>query len=92
MLFVPLQWIFWISCSLIVYVYAGYPLCLWLLTRGRRIAVPPVPADNDLPSISLIVAAYNEERVIEEKLRNCLKLDYPEGKLVCIFVDRKSVV
>ena len=86
MLFVPLQWIFWISCSLIVYVYAGYPLCLWLLTRGRRIAVPPVPADNDLPSISLIVAAYNEERVIEEKLRNCLKLDYPEGKLVCIFV------
>ncbi len=35
---------------------------------------------------ALIVAAYNEERVIEEKLRNCLQLDYPEDKLACIFV------
>src|SRR5882672_7597213 len=86
MLLAPLQWVFWTSCGLVVYVYAGYPLCLWLLTRGRRIPSPSVPADNKLPSISLIVAAYNEERVIEEKLRNCLQLDYPEDKLACIFV------
>jgi poly-beta-1,6-N-acetyl-D-glucosamine synthase len=86
MLLPTLQWIFWIACGLAVYVYAGYPLCLWLLTLGRRAAPPPLLTDDELPSVSLIVAAYNEERVIEAKLRNCRQLEYPEGKLACIFV------
>src|ERR1035441_4569799 len=86
MLLPLLHWLFWIFCGLVVYVYAGYPLCLWLLTRGRRAPRLSVPPDDELPSISMITAAYNEENVIEEKLRNCLLLDYPEGKLTCVFV------
>ena len=73
--------IFWISFGLVVYLYAGFPVCLLLLTCRRRTAPPPIPSDDELPSISFVVAAYNEELVIEEKLRNCLRLEYPEEKL-----------
>jgi cellulose synthase/poly-beta-1,6-N-acetylglucosamine synthase-like glycosyltransferase len=84
------QAVFWISFGLVVYVYAGYPACLLLLSWRRRTAPPPIPADDRLPSISFVVAAYNEELVIEEKLRNCLRLEYPEGKLTFIFVSEST--
>jgi hypothetical protein len=53
---------FWTAAGLVLYAYAGYPVLIWVLSRvfGRRPA-PPVVADADLPSVSLLVAAYNEE-------------------------------
>jgi poly-beta-1,6-N-acetyl-D-glucosamine synthase len=78
--------LFCLSAGLILYVYAGFPLCLFLLTRGRRATAPPDLPDDELPSVSMLVAAYNEERVIETKLRNCLAIDYPASKLRFIFV------
>jgi cellulose synthase/poly-beta-1,6-N-acetylglucosamine synthase-like glycosyltransferase len=82
--------VFWISFGLVVYVYAGFPVCLLLLTWRRRTSPPPIPSDDALPSISFVVAAYNEELVIEEKLLNCLRLDYPEEKLTFIFVSEST--
>ena len=43
-----------------------------------------------LPSVSLVVAAYNEEKVIDAKLKNCFELDYPEDKLEVIIVSDGS--
>lgn len=76
--------VFWTSCLALVYVYAGYPLLLLLFTRKKQ----PVPdlADGALPHVFFVVAAYNEELVIEKKLRNCLELDYPTDRLTFIFV------
>ena len=73
--------LFWLSAGLVFYTYAGYPLVVWLLSRwlGRRVEVP-VGDDADLPSASLLIAAYNEEAVIEERVRNALAMDYPPAK------------
>jgi cellulose synthase/poly-beta-1,6-N-acetylglucosamine synthase-like glycosyltransferase len=69
--------VFWTAAALMLYTYAGYPLLLWLLARLRP---RPEPADlpsQALPSLSVLVAVYNEEAVIEAKLDNLAALDYP---------------
>ena len=70
--------IFWVSAGLAFYVYAGYPLLLAIL---RRVAKRPVAKRPFEPSVSLLVAAYNEADVIEAKIRNALALDYPADRL-----------
>src|SRR5262249_42174124 len=52
---------------------------------GRRRAVPAL-RDEDLPTVSLLIAAYNEEAVIEERLLNALAVDYPPQKWEVVVV------
>lgn len=82
--------IFWLSTFLIVYTYLGYGLVLWILVKIRRLIKGkrplPVVDDRDLPGCTLIVAAYNEESFIREKIANTLELDYPKDKLKFLFV------
>jgi poly-beta-1,6-N-acetyl-D-glucosamine synthase len=77
------QFIIYSSFSLIIYSYLVYPALLFLHTRfvrPRRPAEPEgVPASY--PFVSVIIAAYNEEAVIEEKIRNTLALDYPRDRI-----------
>ena len=74
---------FWISVGLLVYTHLGYPALLWLLARLRG-------TEEDLaevaepPGVSLIVAAHDEEAVIERKVRDALALDYPRERLEVI--------
>jgi cellulose synthase/poly-beta-1,6-N-acetylglucosamine synthase-like glycosyltransferase len=70
--------ILWASAALAIYVYAGYPLLLAVL---RRVARNPVAKRPIEPTVSLLVAAYNEADVIEAKIRNALALDYPADRL-----------
>jgi cellulose synthase/poly-beta-1,6-N-acetylglucosamine synthase-like glycosyltransferase len=70
--------VFWVSLALLFYVYAGYPL---LLLLWRRLAARPVRRAAIEPSVTVIIAAHNERRVIEEKIANCLGLDYPRDRL-----------
>ncbi len=79
--------LFWASASLAFYVYAGYPLvlCLFRLLVPRPVSRRPIE-----PEVSILVAAYNEEAVIEAKIRNCLDLDYPPGKLEVVVVSDGS--
>jgi cellulose synthase/poly-beta-1,6-N-acetylglucosamine synthase-like glycosyltransferase len=74
--------IFWLSLVLTFYTYAGYPALIWLLARcfGRRVD-PPASADTDLPTVTLLIAAYNEQDVIADRLANALAMDYPHDKL-----------
>ncbi len=71
--------VFWCCVLLILYVYAGYPLLLTLLASLRP--KPRFSSPVDLPSVTLLIAAYNEERVIAAKLQNSLALDYPPERL-----------
>jgi cellulose synthase/poly-beta-1,6-N-acetylglucosamine synthase-like glycosyltransferase len=70
--------LFWISVAFPLYVYIGFPLLLWLLAAFVRRA-PRRQAIE--PSVSLLIAAYNEAAVIADKIRNSLALDYPAEKL-----------
>jgi cellulose synthase/poly-beta-1,6-N-acetylglucosamine synthase-like glycosyltransferase len=77
-----LEILFWSALGLIVFTHAGYPLVLWLLVLSSR--RQPAGRLGELPSVSLIVAAYDEEQVIDRKVRNALELDYPGGRLELI--------
>jgi cellulose synthase/poly-beta-1,6-N-acetylglucosamine synthase-like glycosyltransferase len=71
--------VFWASLALLAYVYAGYPLLLFLLGSLRREGRRTGPVR--LPRVSLIISAYNEADVIREKIQNSLALDYPRQRL-----------
>jgi len=55
---------------------------IWLLSRlfGRQESPPPLMIAH-LPTVSLLIACYNEESVIRQRLLNALELDYPRNKL-----------
>ena len=82
--------IFWLSFFIVFYTFAGYGIFLYFLIKIKRALKgrPLIPvADYDtLPGCTLVVAAYNEESYMEDKIANCLKLNYPEGKLKLLFV------
>ncbi|HEY4760521.1 MAG TPA: glycosyltransferase family 2 protein [Thermoguttaceae bacterium] len=73
-----MELIFWASVSVILYIYAGYPLVLAVLSLWAR---PTQKDENYIPSVSLIIPAYNEEKVLGDKLENSLALDYPKDRL-----------
>ena len=86
---------FWFSlfctcCFIVLYNYAGYALIAWLLNRLRRPRPLPPLGDLQLPGISFIVAAYNEEDCIAAKITNCLELDYPREKIEFLFISDGS--
>lgn len=83
--------VFWGSLGLVVYTYAMYPCLLLALAsihqvlrdlryafrRGeRRLRVPA-----ELPAVSMVISAFNEEALIEKKMRNCAALGYPQSRL-----------
>ena len=76
--------LFWTCAGLVAFIYAGYPLLLSLLARwlpqGSR------AERGKLPRVSLIISAFNEQSVMEEKLFNSMKLDYPPGQLEVLVV------
>jgi len=76
--------LFWLSAALIVYTHLGYPLALRVLLALRRRPRPSLRARDELPRVSLIVAAYDEEEVIAAKVANALALDYPRDQLELI--------
>jgi cellulose synthase/poly-beta-1,6-N-acetylglucosamine synthase-like glycosyltransferase len=75
-----LEVLFWTSVGLIVYTHVGYPLLLWLISRVHRARSTRRPS-GDLPSVTLIVAAHDEEDAIEAKIENARSLDYPRERL-----------
>src|SRR5687768_7221291 len=76
-----LEIVFWLSVVAIVYTYAGYPLLLILLSTVRG---NPIRRVAHTPTVTVIIAAYNEERDLAAKLENTLLLDYPKSHLEVI--------
>lgn len=76
-----LVYIFWISLGLVVYTQILYPGLMLLAARVRKSGEDEIAEPESWPTVSLIIPAYNEEAVLEEKLQNALSLDYPAEKL-----------
>jgi cellulose synthase/poly-beta-1,6-N-acetylglucosamine synthase-like glycosyltransferase len=72
---------FWAALGVLAYVYIGYPCLVFVLAQLRP---RPVRKGSDLPTVTFVVAAYNEEPAIAEKLRNTLALEYPADRLEII--------
>lgn len=85
-----LKIIFYILIFILFYIYFGYPILLFLInliTKKKKCLIN----EAYLPDVSLVIAAYNEEVVIEEKIKNSLELDYPKDKLeIIIFSDAST--
>lgn len=79
--------IFWLSVALIVWTQLGYAAALAALVRlgpaGRARRTDAEPPES-LPALTLVVAAHDEEQVIEAKVANALSLDYPRDRLQVI--------
>jgi len=73
---------FWFLIVLILYVYFGYPLLVLILSKLRP--ARPVQKADITPNVSLIIPAYNEEKVMAQKIENALALEYPRQKLEII--------
>ena len=80
-----LQIIFWISGCLIIYSTVIYFFLLKLFKQNHY-----KRNDQYLPSISIIICAYNEEKSIASKLQNTQGLDYPLEKMQIIVADDGS--
>ena len=82
---------FWICLVLCIYTYAGYGVILYLMVCLKRwlkgkSQTPELPADENLPEVTLLICAFNEQEVIEEKMKNTNNLDYPTDKLHIMWV------
>jgi len=79
-----LEIIFWILLGIIFYTYLGYGIVLFLMIRIKRIFKKQkniVLTDDQLPEVTLLIAAYNEQDFVAKKVENTLLLNYPKAKL-----------
>jgi cellulose synthase/poly-beta-1,6-N-acetylglucosamine synthase-like glycosyltransferase len=82
-----LKALFWLSLAALVWTHVAYPLAASALARVRTRRVGKEPIE---PSVTVIVAAYNEEASIERRLENLLALDYPAERLELIVTSDAS--
>lgn len=83
-----LNTVFWLSLVLLLYVYLGYPLLVRFLS-----AFMPAPVrfdDGHTPSVSIVIAAYNEAADILETLQNKLDQNYPSDLMEILVVSDES--
>jgi len=79
-----------LSLIIVFYTFAGYGILLYFIIRVKRIfkghkqTIDEHP--DSLPTCTLVVAAYNEQGFIKEKIANSLLLKYPAGKLNLVFI------
>lgn len=85
-----LKIIFWLSLIIIFYSYLGYGIVLWiylkLLTFFTLKKSLPINYYDFEPDVTLVIATFNEELIIKEKIENTFKLNYPKNKLKIIVV------
>src|SRR4029077_11697574 len=83
-----LKIVFWTSLVLLVWTHVGYPLAAALAARLRRHRVGSSAIE---PTVSIVVAAHNEEDVVERRVRNLLELDYPTARLEILVASDASI-
>lgn len=86
-----LKILFWICLLIVFYTYLGYGILLYIIIRVKRLFCGKpqeavLPADDELPTMTLMICAYNEEDVVAEKMENTLALDYPKDKFRIMWV------
>ncbi|MBK9382003.1 MAG: glycosyltransferase family 2 protein [Chitinophagaceae bacterium] len=84
--------LFWIftfvfSCFMLLYNYVGYAIIAYIIIKIRKKKDKDINSkDTFTPTIAFIVAAFNEEDCIEEKIKNSIAQDYPINLIDFIFI------
>lgn len=78
--------LFWISLALLLYTYLFYFIIIALASRLATRKPQVKDKSTAWPEVTLVIAAFNEERFITEKISNSLTLDYPLDKLSIVVV------
>lgn len=81
--------VFWVSLLIILYSYIGYGILLWLIIKIKDKLKWFQPSNEKViftPTVALVVAAYNEEDYIKEKIENSLALQYPKDLIELVFI------
>lgn len=88
-----LKILFWAMLLIVFYTYLGYGILLYIIIRLKRLFLgnpnprkTVLPPDEQLPEITLLICAYNEEEVVAEKMANTLAIDYPREKFHIMWV------
>lgn len=86
-----LKILFWVMLFIVFYTYIGYGILLYMIIRLKRLfwgkpQETVLPPDEELPDITLLICAYNEEDVVAEKMKNTLAIDYPKDKFRIMWV------
>ena len=86
-----LKILLWVCLFTVFYTYIGYGILLYLIIRVKRLLMggpheAVLPSDEELPTMTLMICAYNEEDIVAEKMINTLALDYPKDKLRIMWV------
>lgn len=79
---------FWIALIIVFYTYLGYGIIIFFLVKIKELISANIKSkeEDSLPEVTLLIAAYNEEDIIDEKMENCLQIKYPEDKLKIVWV------
>lgn len=80
--------LFWLFAFIVFYTFFGYGMLLYVLVKikERRHPRKEFPHAEEYPDVTLLIAAYNEEDIVAEKMANCDALDYPKDKLHIVWV------
>ena len=84
------QIVFWLMIFLLVHCYLLFPMTLPFVSEIFKRRKSPEQGNAELPTVSILISAYNEEAVIERKIQNILELDYPKDKLEVLIGDDGS--
>tara|TARA_B100001142_G_scaffold309115_1_gene341290 strand:+ start:1324 stop:2502 length:1179 start_codon:yes stop_codon:yes gene_type:complete len=77
-------YLFWISLFLLCYTYCVFPISIILISKYKNLNSNIYTKDYELPPVSILIAAYNEEEVILDKVESIFKSDYPSEKIEII--------
>ena len=86
-----LKILFWLCLFIVFYTYLGYGILLYLIIRLKRLVkgkpqTIAMPTDDALPTMTLMICAYNEQDIVAEKMQNTRALDYPKDKFRVMWV------
>jgi cellulose synthase/poly-beta-1,6-N-acetylglucosamine synthase-like glycosyltransferase len=81
-----LSMLFWLVVLVVLHSYLIYPFVLWIVAKNKKESV--FAMQDILPTVTMVVSVYNEEKILLQKIQNILMYDYPVEKFtVCFGLD-----
>lgn len=82
--------IFWVSVFVVFHTYILYPLLLRILASGKKGNQTFYKTPEEFPYVSILLAVFNEETIIEKKLKSLMSLEFPDKKLEILIASDAS--